>query len=92
MMESTQQHGEGSGRNECLVCFAPLGGGRGFAHVLHQGEMANFCSLECLEIFQNNPASFLKRMKPSVRKVPGDTQHVNVLHAPVPERRKAHGA
>jgi hypothetical protein len=56
-------HPEKRSGDECLVCFTPLGGGQGFAHVLHKGEMAKFCSLECMEIFQNNPESFLRRMK-----------------------------
>ena len=53
-----------AGQEECLVCFNSLNGGQGFAQVLHQGDMARFCSMECLEIFQNNPASFLRRMNP----------------------------
>ena len=69
-MENENTERKRPGQEECLVCFASLGGGQGFAQVLHQGDMAKFCSLECLEIFQNNPASFLKRMKVPSKAVP----------------------
>ncbi len=63
-MESSSYREKKAGQEECLVCFNSLNGGQGFAQVLHQGDMAKFCSMECLEIFQNNPASFLRRMNP----------------------------
>lgn len=81
-----------AGQEDCLVCFTSLNGGRGFAQVLHQGEMAKFCSLECMEIFQNNPASFLRRMNPLGKTVPPVDPSLLDSAKTDPMQRKTHDA
>ena len=91
-MRSENSNRRSAGQEECLVCFALLNGGQGFAQVLHQGEMAKFCSLECMEIFQNNPESFLRRMKPPAKPPPADPQVLDGSTKPDSTERRQHGA
>jgi hypothetical protein len=55
------------GDDECLVCLAKLSQTGTFAHLLWEGERARFCSQDCFEIFQNNPNSFMGRLKARAR-------------------------
>lgn len=71
------------GEDECLVCLAKLHQVGVFAHLRWESERATFCSQACLEIFQNSPAAFMRRLKSRAGKIyPVGLPTSDVSHPP----------
>jgi len=46
----------------CVVCGKNVQGGGGFAKVSHGGIMVNLCCPHCMETFQQDPGTHMKRL------------------------------
>jgi ribosomal protein L24E len=46
---------------ECIVCGKDVTGGRGFAHIEHNGEMVALCGPLCMELFRLKPDYYIFR-------------------------------